>query len=581
MKNQILKFGALFLIIYISFIALGYLLARGNFVNPLAAKFFVKDMIILSLFCLVAAEFWLERTKFLLFFGIIFLMILLPYTLKFFQGSSGIVSREVSANFAVFSFFAFILIVILNFIRFKFLRFLILLLILLSDIIFLSYFFITGAVLSDVAIISMLDTNFNEATDYIKINLNFKVILEISVFVLLLAFLTLKFRNFTLNKNKIVFKISLILVTIFYFLSQMNLNEMNFYKILYKMTLSHIQSVNSYKNNYESRINGISVDKNSTRSGLFVLVIGESQNKNHMSVYGYEKLTTPHLNELAKTKNALFFQNAFSNHTLTAQVISQFITSKNQYNNISLKDAVSIIELANLGGFETIYLSNQAKYGTFGSPLSALFFDAKQKIWSTKIGIIARIDNFYRPEAPYDEILLPKIDELKFGEKTLLIIHLMANHWIYEKRYPKNFEKFALKYDNAVLYNDFIVDKILKKLQKFPNFKALIYCSDHGEDMKFMHDPSKFSVSMIEIPFFIYFSDNFIMQNGDIFANLKANENSFFTNDLIFDMMSGILGLKSKIYEPRNDISNALYDYNKSRFKTMNATKNLIEILKF
>ena len=72
MKNQILKFGTLFLIIYISFIALGYLLARGNFVNPLAAKFFVKDMIILSLFCLVAAEFWLERTKFLLFFGIIF-----------------------------------------------------------------------------------------------------------------------------------------------------------------------------------------------------------------------------------------------------------------------------------------------------------------------------------------------------------------------------------------------------------------------------------------------------------------------------------------------------------------------------
>lgn len=147
------------------------------------------------------------------------------------------------------------------------------------DIIFLSYFFITGAVLSDVVIISMLDTNFNEATDYIKINLNFKVILEISVFVLLLVFLTLKFRNFTLNKNKIVFKISLILVTIFYFISQMNLNEMNFYKILYKMTLSHIQSVNSYKNNYESRINGILVDKNSTRSGLFVLVIGESQNK--------------------------------------------------------------------------------------------------------------------------------------------------------------------------------------------------------------------------------------------------------------------------------------------------------------
>lgn len=96
MKNQILKFGTLFLIIYISFIALGYLLARGNFVNPLAAKFFVKDMIILSLFCLAAAEFWLERTKFLLFFGIIFLMILLPYTLKFFQGSSGIVSREVA-----------------------------------------------------------------------------------------------------------------------------------------------------------------------------------------------------------------------------------------------------------------------------------------------------------------------------------------------------------------------------------------------------------------------------------------------------------------------------------------------------
>ena len=84
----------------------------------------------------------------------------------------------------------------------------------------------------------------------------------------------------------------------------------------------------------------------SEEKGVYVLIIGESQNRLHMNAYGYERNTTPWLTAQSENTNFLFFSHAFSCHTHTVPVLTYALTAKNQYNEQKLEDAVSIIEMA-------------------------------------------------------------------------------------------------------------------------------------------------------------------------------------------------------------------------------------------
>ena len=102
----------------------------------------------------------------------------------------------------------------------------------------------------------------------------------------------------------------------------------------------------------------------------------------------------------------------------------------------------------------------------------------------------------------YDEGLLTDYDsrlKAENKEHNLIIFHLIGCHVSYNRRYPadrKHFKASDYKqkrpeltlqrrymvahYDNAVLYNDSIVDQIVRR---FANEEAVvIYMPDHGEE---------------------------------------------------------------------------------------------------
>lgn len=68
------------------------------------------------------------------------------------------------------------------------------------------------------------------------------------------------------------------------------------------------------------------------RGGVYVVVIGESETRDHMQVYGYPKETTPWLMSFAKEKGTIVFSHAYSNHTHTVPVLTYALSEKNQYN---------------------------------------------------------------------------------------------------------------------------------------------------------------------------------------------------------------------------------------------------------
>mgnify|MGYP000563534893 FL=1 len=71
----------------------------------------------------------------------------------------------------------------------------------------------------------------------------------------------------------------------------------------------------------EARLQQLQGLKITSDGGIFVLVIGESETRDHMGAYGYDRDTTPWMSEETQKPEAILFQNAYSNHTDRKSVV--------------------------------------------------------------------------------------------------------------------------------------------------------------------------------------------------------------------------------------------------------------------
>lgn len=313
--------------------------------------------------------------------------------------------------------------------------------------------------------------------------------------------------------------------------------------------------------------------------GVYVLVIGESQNREHMSAYGYDKKTTPWLDEQKENPNFVILNKAFSSYAQTVRALAYALTAKNQYNTIPLEDAPSIVEVANALGYKTIWISNQMKFGINATTTSIIAEECTEDYW------LNATNSKMRFTRAYDGEILKYLDNIEVEDKTLIVLHLTGNHELYELRYPKEFNAFGEAtrvacYDNSMLYNDYVVERFLEKAKTIPNFKSLIYMADHSEDpdLGLAHDTNKFTMAMVKIPMWIYFSDDYLAGHDELVQNLKNSSDKYFTNDMLFDCMLSIMGAKlEELSEPSNDISSKEYNGCPSRFRTMYGKVKLVE----
>ena len=154
-----------------------------------------------------------------------------------------------------------------------------------------------------------------------------------------------------------------------------------------------------------------------------------------------------------------------------------------------------------------------------------------------------------------------------------------------KQAFDKAFEKYdgkntIDKYDNSIIYNDYVMSQVYKRARKIPNFKGLVYCSDHADaiDKNLSHDAAQFDFDMTHIPLYIYLSDSYIQNNSAKYKSLEKQKNKLFTNDLLFNLMLGVLGINlNNIYEPNNDPTADTFDNNKERFKTLYGKKYICE----
>jgi heptose-I-phosphate ethanolaminephosphotransferase len=191
--------------------------------------------------------------------------------------------------------------------------------------------------------------------------------------------------------------------------------------------------LSAWKDMKEERLinlTSLDIEQNIT-DDTYIIIIGESLNRNHMSLYGYSRNTNP---LLGKRSNLITFKDAISSHSQTTFSLGHALTNNNIEKPLEFKDATSIINLANAAGFTTYRISNQNKVGFSDNIVSIIGDDADHTFFSSTAT---------RPSLKYsssiqDEFILPKIKEAittKATQPKIIFVHLIGNHFDYKKRY--------------------------------------------------------------------------------------------------------------------------------------------------
>ena len=529
----------------------------------------------------LASRVYIERKVYFCQISLLFLLANSIFLIKLVLGNFiGLSSVKNYANFSIALLNLALLLPMLfekHVIR-SVLRFIFLAVILLPVFFILGYYSVTSTVFAPDTLLAIAQTNIQEAIEYAKDNFSCKTIFLIILANASVFFVAIK------NTQKILwnkYNLFLVLFCITACLVGVYKYRDNIITDIPKQASKTLAQYKNFSKERTDRKDNMSklLLSHKPEAGVYVLVIGESQNRAHMQAYNYHRATTPWLDSMKNDKNMLLFTKAYSCHTHTVPTLLYALTAKNQYNNIAVKNAVSVLEVAEAAGFETVWLSNQVKYSAWDTPVTSIASEANQQKWiNSTLGESTNTDYF-------DGNLIEELEKIKITDKMLIVMHLMGNHGSYEQRYPKAFEKYdgkntIDKYENSIIYNDYVMSQVYKRARKIPNFKGLVYCSDHADaiDKNLSHDAAQFDFDMTHIPLYIYLSDSYIQNNSAKYKSLEKQKNKLFTNDLLFNLMLGILGINlNNIYEPNNDPTADTFDNNKERFKTLYGKKYICE----
>ena len=437
------------------------------------------------------------------------------------------------------------------------------------------------------SLIAVYQTNINEIGEFLKSTAPLYVyVIAIFALLLIFAFLlnTLKasYIKGASNGRKETINIVLAFLCIG-FICNKTFHDSYFARIIRdsKEYLRSVQDYNAYRFDVNGKPKYIEATSSYPGDETFLVIIGESQNRKHMSAYGYSRDTTPWLAAQRANDNFVIMENGYACNTLTMLALSQALTEKSQYNHKALDKSYSLIDIAKAAGFKTYWISNQAQYGSYNTPITLIANCADEKIW---------LNSDSSASSSYDEKVLPALSSINSKGKKVIFIHLYGNHWEYNHRYPhEKYGKFDNSnyagkvvdlqklnaYDNSMYYNDCVTEKIFQYAKQNWNVSSIAYFSDHGEAVvsNNKHIPSKYEDDMGTVPVYFYFSDEYIKAHPAIVARTKKNKDIYFTNDMMYDALLDLWGIKTPYYNAKENFLSDEYGYGAGKLLILDKIK--------
>ncbi|PPC94466.1 MAG: hypothetical protein CTY33_04140 [Methylotenera sp.] len=308
-----------------------------------------------------------------------------------------------------------------------------------------------------------------------------------------------------------------------------------------------------------------------------VLVIGESTNRQRMSLYGYPRNTTPKLDQL---KDQLFtFTNVIGPRPYTIETLQQVLSFADQEHPDRYQSTPTIMNMMKQAGYKTFWITNQQTMTARNTMLTAFSKQTDQQFYLN--------NNRSQNAKQYDDVVFEPFKQILKdpSQKKFIVVHLLGTHMKYEYRYSEDFAKFHGRdhvpdwvkdggeleaynsYDNAVLFNDHVVSTLIDLTSQQGQNKnsLLLYLSDHGEEV-FDEKPhfkgrneAAPTAAMYTVPFIVWASPAWRSKHAE--AIQSALSRPFMTSSLIhtwaeladlnFDALDRSKSIINPTYMPR------------------------------
>ena len=344
----------------------------------------------------------------------------------------------------------------------------------------------------------------------------------------------------------------------------------------------------------------IQVDSCSYRVPNIVLVIGESYNKHHSQLYGYDKATTPRQMALEAEGSLVKYTDVVSTWNLTSFVFKHLFSLYAVGDSGEWCDQPLFPEVFRKAGYHVTFVTNQfepkakdAVYDFSGGfflndpELSQRQFDSHNtKTHRFDDGVIKEYDEIKRKEES------GKWKEISPAKGNLVILHLMGSHVDYRARYPQKTntvftpqmynrpelsdqqKQILAHYDNSLRYNDSIVAVVT---QRFIDKDAVvIYMPDHGEEIfddspymyGRMHSANidyRLARNEMEIPFWIWGSPLYRKNHPYGWMAIQNAKDRPLMIDALPHLLMYLGGISSPLYREELNVISPKYDEKRPR----------------
>ena len=253
---------------------------------------------------------------------------------------------------------------------------------------------------------------------------------------------------------------------------------------------------------------------------VYVMVVGETSRACNWALYGYERETNPGLSGIG---GLTAFSHVLTESNTTHKSVPMLLSPVSASSFDSIYYQKGIITAFKEAGYQTAFFSNQRYNHSFID-----FFGKEADTYDFIKEDVG--DSNYNPSD--NELLKLVAKELGKGvSRQFIVLHTYGSHFNYKERYPaeqafflpdmpvdaevKYKDNLINAYDNSIRYTDNFLVRLIDMLQEQHVNSALIYTSDHGEDIfddnrhLFLHASPVPSYYQIHVPFFIWMSDNY------------------------------------------------------------------------
>ena len=463
----------------------------------------------------------------------------------------------------------------------------------LASLVSLGYFFIYRQEFSQSVIFIIFESNISEGREYVAQYFKWWMIPAFIIYSAGAFFLWLQVRNIEISRPNALILVALILLGLFVYpniklLSNKTFSLSKSVEVLEKRMepAAPWQLVFGYTQ-YRKQLKAVAdlLEKNrqvqplanlqNANQGVpatLVLVIGESTNRQHMSLYGYPRKTSPRLEELRSELQV--FRNVYSPRPYTIEVLQQVLSFADQTNPDLYLTTPSLINLMKQAGYKSFWITNQQTMTKRNTLLTSFSQQADEQAYLNH----SRAQN----SAEYDiNVIEPFRQALADpAEQKLIIVHLLGTHMKYEYRFPPEFAVFKdgsglpdwvnkeqqsiiNDYDNAVLYNDFIMATLIDSMRQAKSNGFMVYFSDHGEDVFdsgthniLGRNEGKPTLPMYAVPFILWMTDSWRATHLNDFSSFL--DRPYSTSHFIH-AWSDLAGLSYEGFEPEKSLVSAQF----------------------